>query len=155
MPTCCVTGHRTIPAEQREAVAAALEAEIDRAIADGYTSFISGFAEGVDQMFAAIVMRKRRQHPTLRLEAALPYRQRFYRLAQNPDTHDLLFDGCTEFAILSDEYNGGVFSKRNRYMVNKSQRVIAVYDGRSGGGTASTITYARSLQRELRMIALR
>lgn len=32
---------------------------------------------------------------------------------------------------------------RNHYMVDHSQRVIAVYDGRSGGGTAATIRYAR------------
>jgi uncharacterized phage-like protein YoqJ len=32
--------------------------------------------------------------------------------------------------------------KRNRYMVDHSSRVIAVYDGRSTGGTASTVKYS-------------
>jgi hypothetical protein len=33
-------------------VKAELQAEILRAIGDGYTNFISGFAEGVDLLFA-------------------------------------------------------------------------------------------------------
>lgn len=33
--------------------------------------------------------------------------------------------------------------RRNRYMVNQSQRIIAVYDGRLCGGTAATVWYAK------------
>lgn len=44
--TCCVTGHRDIPAEQVEEVKRALWREIEKAIADGFTRFLSGFAQG-------------------------------------------------------------------------------------------------------------
>ena len=53
--TCCVTGHRDIPAEKMDFVKEALQREVAAAIEDGYTRFISGFAEGADLMFAAIV----------------------------------------------------------------------------------------------------
>ena len=42
--------------------------------------------------------------------------------------------------------------QRNRYMVNRSQRVIAVYDGRNYGGTFHTMRYAQSLGRDIRII---
>ena len=45
--TCCVTGHRDLPQNQINYVKAALLHEIEKAVADGFTCFMSGFAEGV------------------------------------------------------------------------------------------------------------
>ena len=67
---CGVTGHREIPAEYREQAEQDLRREIEKAIADGYTYFISGFADGADQLFAEIVLEKAKENPALRLEAA-------------------------------------------------------------------------------------
>ena len=39
---CGVTGHREIPAEYMEQAEQGLRCEIEKAIADGYTYFISG-----------------------------------------------------------------------------------------------------------------
>ena len=55
---CGVTGHREIPAEYMEQAEQGLRCEIEKAIADGYTYFISGFADGADQLFAGIVLEK-------------------------------------------------------------------------------------------------
>ena len=52
--TCCVTGHKDIPAEETAHVKAALRREIEKAVNDGFTVFLSGFADGVDQYFAEI-----------------------------------------------------------------------------------------------------
>lgn len=57
--TCCVTGHRNIPAERIAYVEQELRREVQAAIEDGYTRFISGFAEGADLMFAAIVAEQK------------------------------------------------------------------------------------------------
>ena len=76
--TCCVTGHRDIPADQVDYVKQELRREVEKAIADGFTRFISGFAEGADQYFAEIVAEKRKDNPSIRLEAALPYRCLLY-----------------------------------------------------------------------------
>ncbi|KAI4442410.1 hypothetical protein C824_004921 [Schaedlerella arabinosiphila] len=59
--TCCVTGHRNLPQKEIGRVKAALRREIDSAVADGFTRFMSGFADGVDQYFAEIVLEKKRQ----------------------------------------------------------------------------------------------
>lgn len=55
--TCCVTGHRDIPEARIAYVEQELRREVEEAIAEGYTRFISGFAEGVDLMFAARISR--------------------------------------------------------------------------------------------------
>ena len=60
---CCVTGHRDIPTDRAVYVEQALRREVLAAIEDGYTRFISGFAEGTDLMFAAIVPSKRNTAP--------------------------------------------------------------------------------------------
>ena len=44
---------------------------------------------------------------------------------------------------------------RNRFMVDRSQLVIAVYDGRAGGGTARTLAYARKTGRKARVLFLK
>lgn len=58
---CGVTGHRKIPAEYAEQVKQGLLYEIEKAVADGYTCFISGFSEGAEQLFAEIVLEKQRK----------------------------------------------------------------------------------------------
>ena len=40
-----------------------LRREIDSAVADGFTRFMSGFADGVDQYFAEIVLEKKKTYP--------------------------------------------------------------------------------------------
>lgn len=151
MKTCCVTGHRDIPADQVDYVKRELEKEIDKAIADGFTRFLSGFAEGADQYFAEIVAEKRKENQALRLEAVIPYRKRCLTLLKNDYTKRLL-ESCTDIAIANEEYRPNVYTIRNRKMVLWSDRVIAVYDGRTKGGTVSTIRMAHVQRKELREI---
>ena len=51
--TCCVTGHRDLPQNEINKIKAALEHEIDAAVTDLFTCFMSSFADGVDQYFAS------------------------------------------------------------------------------------------------------
>ena len=72
--TCCVTGHRNIPADKIQYVQIQLRQELLQAIQSGYTHFISGFAAGVDLIFAGIVADLKREYP-ITLEAAIPDRK--------------------------------------------------------------------------------
>ena len=148
---CCVTGHRDIPQEQIGYVKDSLRREILTAVSDGYTGFMSGFAEGVDQYFAEIVIELKQTNPDLQLMAAIPTRQRFNSLQKKPETKAML-DQCSDIAVIREEYHPSVYSHRNRYMVERSGRVIAVYDGREKGGTVGTIRFAHTLRKELREI---
>ena len=137
--TCCVTGHRDIPAEQMDRIQELLRGEILAAIKDSYTRFISGFAAGADLLFAEIVVALKEIYP-ITLEAAIPYPGRM----KTPDkAFQRLIRCCDVVKIHSDSYSKDCYMRRNRYMVNQSQRVIAVYDGRSTGGTAATVRYAK------------
>lgn len=148
---CCVTGHRDIPADKVEYVKTKLKEEIEKAIADGFTTFISGMAEGVDLLYAELVIEQKTQHPELFLEAAIPYRNRL-------NASDTLFHkylaGCNGIHVQQEEYNRDCFMNRNRYMVSLSSRVIAVYDGRDSGGTLFTMRYAHTMEREVREIRI-
>ena len=136
--TCCFTGHRDIPTNQLLVVSDKLRTEILQAISDGYTHFICGFAVGTDLIFAEIIAELK-QKCSLALEAAIPYPGRM----NTPDeAFQRLIACCDVINIHADHYFGGCYMKRNRYMVDHSSRVIAVYDGRSTGGTASTVKYS-------------
>lgn len=149
--TCCVTGHRDIPDEQIDAVKYALRREIVKAVSDGYTGFMTGFADGADQYFAEMVVKLQEDFPDLRLIAVLPYRKRIASLESKEQTKVLLH-ACADVIVIQEEYKPNVYSKRNRYMVEHSDRVIAVYDGREKGGTVNTIRFTHALKKELREI---
>lgn len=146
--TCCVTGHRLIPAAQIAGVRQALAREVARAYQDGYRVFLSGFAEGADQLFAEAVVALREQHPEICLTAVIPFPDRERRLRRQPDTAKLLA-ACQEVVVTSDRYQSGVYRVRNEYLVAHAQRVIAVYDGRSRGGTAATVRMAYRAARDI------
>ena len=149
--TCCATGHRDVPVGKEQYVEEALRKEVLAAIAAGYTRFISGFADGVDLTFAAIVAAEKKQNSCLQLEAALPYRNRIN--AKSPLFQELLAC-CDRVYVQSEKSNRQCYHERNRYMVLSSDRVIAVYDGRSTGGTFYTIRFAQANEKEIRIIEI-
>ncbi len=149
--TCCVTGHRDIPDVEIPKIKAALEAEIAKAVQDGFTEFLSGFADGVDQYFAELIADKKNTHSELRLVAVLPYRARIVSL-EKEETAKALLAVCDDVVVIQEKSDPSVYAKRNRYLVENADRVIAVYDGRETGGTVGTIRFAHMLQKELREI---
>ena len=148
---CGVTGHREIPAEYMEQAEQGLLREIEKAIARRLYLLISGFADGADQLFAGIVLEKAKDNPALRLEAAIPYRNRYKRLVEDERTRAML-EACAKVAVISEEWASNVYMQRNRYMVSRADRVIAVYDGREKGGTVSTIRMVHAQRKEMREV---
>ena len=69
--TCCVTGHRDLPQNEINKIKTALAHEIDAAVTDGFTCFMSGFADGVDQYFAELVLERKQTTPALELIAGV------------------------------------------------------------------------------------
>ena len=83
----------------------------------------------MDQYFAEIILELQDENPNLKLIAVLPYQKRMGSLCQKEHTNALL-DACAEVIVIQEEYRPNVYAKCNRYMVEHSDRVIAVYDGR-------------------------
>ena len=71
---CCFTGHRPEKLKRsEEEIKKGLEEAILKAIHDGYTTFITGMARGVDVWAGQFVLGQRQNNPELKLIAALPY----------------------------------------------------------------------------------
>lgn len=148
---CCVTGHRDIPTEKTAYVKASLEEAIEQAIADGFNTFITGMAAGVDLLFAGLVIVQKERHPHLFLLAVIPYKN---RLKTKDDLFCKCLAGCDGIHVQQEEYSSDCYRNRNRQMVALSERVIAVYDGRKKGGTLFTMRCAHSMKREAREIRI-
>ena len=145
--TCCVTGHRDLPQKEIGRVKTALRREIDSAVADGFTRFMSG----VDQYFAEIVLEMKKTNPALELIAVIPYQKRLDSLMAKGRTYEML-EACADVVVMQEKYHPSVYFHRNRYMGDHSGRVIAEYDGREKGGTVNTIRLTHRLKKELREI---
>ena len=100
---------------------------------------------------ARILAKYAKQFPALELIAVIPYRKRLDGLNKKTRTRELL-EACADVVVIQEKYLPSVYSHRNRYMVEHSDRVIAVYDGRETGGTAKTIRFTHRMKKELREI---
>ena len=100
---------------------------------------------------ARILAKYAKQFPALELIAVIPYRKRLDSLNKKTRTRELL-EACADVVVIQEKYLPSVYSHRNRYMVEHSDRVIAVYDGRETGGTAKTIRFTHRMKKELREI---
>jgi uncharacterized phage-like protein YoqJ len=116
--TCCVTGYRDLPQNEINKIKTALAHEIDAAVTDGFTCFMSGFADGVDQYFAELVLERKQTTPALELIAVIPYRKRLDSLNKKTRTRELL-EACADVVVIQEKYLPSVYSHRNRYMVEQ------------------------------------
>lgn len=150
---CAFTGHRPqFLKRQEEDVKVDLENAIMAAVQDGYTTFITGGAYGVDIWAAEIVTRLRATNPTLHLIAAIPFpgfengwtedwRQRYNALL-----------AAADFVVyMKEKYNKQAYQIRNEWMVSHATRLIAVYNGEPSG-TRNTIYFARKTRVNVRTI---
>lgn len=139
----CFTGHRPEKIIRNEQdIINDLTKEILQAINEGFSVFISGMARGVDIWAAEIVLHLRSSGKNIRLICACPYdgfetdwsafwKKRYTVVLKNADI----------VRYISDKYSKGCFKIRNKWMVDRSAKVIAVFNGEKGG-TANTIKYA-------------
>ena len=142
---CCFTGHRPEKMNLTESdIKPLLEKAIDEAISDGYVTFITGMAMGTDIWAAEIVLDRKKNNSNLRLICALPHpgfeqrrsiveKMRFERIIENADAVNQI----------NDHYFTGCYQVRNKWMVDRSELVIAVFNGQKSG-TKNTVDYAKS-----------
>ena len=100
-------------------------------------------ARGSDLLFcrAALALRQRRGDVTV--EGAIPCQtQTDSWPPPERAAHHTLLDQCDFETMVQHRYDRGCMMRRNRYMVDRSCRIIAVYDGVPSGGTFNTLSYA-------------
>jgi len=140
---CCFSGHRPEKLSADEGtVKAWLNERIDQAIADGYRTFITGMAMGVDIWAGQVVIEKKSTCPDLHLIAAVPWNGFSSRWNESwRAQYESLLKAADYVVHLRESYEDNVFRVRNQWMVDHSNRLIAYFNGEPGG-TLSTIDYA-------------
>lgn len=140
---CCFTGHRPEKLNRSEAeIKKDLEVAILQAIDDGFVTFITGMARGVDIWAGEIVLQLRKCNPNLHLIAASPYEGFESRWSGDwQRRYTAILEQADLVGFICKGYSKSCFQIRNEWIVNKSARVIAVYNGEPGG-TRNTIEYA-------------
>lgn len=147
---CCFTGHRPekLGVSEKEAKKL-LKQAIQQAIEDGYTTFISGMARGIDMWAAEIVLEERKANETVKLICASPYKGFEKRWSDDErKCYNDIIKKADLVKYVCEHYSRQCFQIRNVYMVDRSTRVIAAYNGTSGG-TKNTIIYAHQKQVEV------
>ena len=158
--TCSFTGHRPekLPWGSNESDPRCVQLKerltdaLEQAYADGFRHFICGMARGADFYFAEAVLRLRGEQQDVTLEAAIPCEEQAQRWREEErERYFHLVELCDYETMIQRHYDRTCMQRRNRYMVDRSSRLIAVYDGMLGG-TMYTVHYAMRAGVELVML---
>ncbi|BDF70723.1 hypothetical protein CE91St41_20480 [Oscillospiraceae bacterium] len=148
--TCCFTGHRPekLPWREDESDLRCLDlkSRLSQALEGAYTRgmrhFICGMAQGADFYFCEAALELRARCPGVTVEAAIPCEEQAARWRdRDRERYFSLVAACDFETMVQRHYDRGCMLRRNRYMVDRSAMLIAVYDGMLGG-TMYTISYA-------------
>ena len=149
--TCCFTGHRPnkLPwgEDESDPRCLRLKGSLARAVEKAYTAgcrqFISGMARGCDLYFAEAVLALREAEPDILLECARPCQAQADGWPEAERArYQAILDRCNLETLVQHSYDRFCMIRRNRYMVDRSGVLIAVYNGTPKGGTFQTLAYA-------------
>lgn len=158
--TVCFSGHRPekLPdggddsSQIIRVIKSILYKEITDSVEQGYNTFITGLARGVDLWAGEIILELKAGNPEIRLVAAAPFR-----------SHGSGFTGKDKFILgnillkadkvvyVSENYSQDCMRLRNRYMVDNSAKLIAVVSDYKSG-TGQTVRYAKQCGLEIKTI---
>ena len=160
---CCFTGHRPgkLPWKENEwdqrcvALKERIMVQLRKAYRHGYRHFITGMARGIDTYCCEAVLQLRKECGDVVLEAAIPCQAQAQQWKiSDQERYQRLLAQCDLQTLIQPDYTPGCMLRRDRYMVQRAECVIGVYDGSSHGGTRQTLTYALSLKRAVYVINL-
>jgi uncharacterized phage-like protein YoqJ len=141
MTTVAITGHRPERIPDMDAMAEALrESFLELEV----TKVIQGMAAGIDLLAA-----KTAYNLHVPFVSARPWAGHYCR---KEDEYDYLraIQKAEEVVIIhdSEKYPGPwVYQKRNEWMVDRAELVIAVWDGEPKGGTYNCVKYAHDVKK--------
>ena len=158
---CAFTGHRpkSFPWGYNENAPSCvmlkevLAVQISALAERGVTDFLSGMAQGVDLWCAQIVLDLRKKHPAFKLHAILPCegQESKWTVSAQEHYHSILKQ-ANEVVYVGQEYSRDCMLERNRWLVEYSSILLAVYNGTLRSGTGATVRYALKQGREVIVI---
>lgn len=147
----CFSGHRPemLPGEGNQSfegykqLKSLVDLHVCDAINEGYSVFYTGMARGVDLLAALTVLSFRKKYRHIKLICVLPYRHQGDKYIKK-DAYDYGFITykADEVICLQEDYSRDCMRKRNQYMVDHSDKLLAVVRNYKSG-TGMTINMAK------------
>ncbi len=138
LKACAFTGHRDLSEGISEEK---LYTELEKLIQAGVEIFYDGMAMGFDLLAAEQVLKLKQQYPQIKLIACIPCSdQDRYFPPKDKCRYATILKASNEQVCLSDHYYNGCMQKRDRYMAERAD-VLVAYCRKPTGGTAYTLGY--------------
>lgn len=150
--SCAFSGHRRLTKLQQKQCVDLLMQVIPRLVRGGVDRFYAGGALGFDTLAAETLLTLRDQMGLpLTLVIAVPCLGQDSKWPPEARAkYRTILNAADSVELLSDTYYGGCMYARNRYMIDRSQRLIAFCEPeKKTGGTAMTVGYARTKERKI------
>ena len=130
-----------------------LRIEIEKTINRGYETFYSGMALGFDLICVETILDLKKKYSDIKIVGVLPCKTQDSKWqVKDRERYRKLLWQLDGVRCIYDNYIGAeCMLERNRFMVDNSALMIALYNG-TNGGTKSTIEYARSKGLEIIII---
>ena len=107
--------------------------------------FITGMALGADQLFADAAIQLKAMGADIKIIAAIPFKGQELKWPEaSQNKYNEILEHCEQHIICPGGYSAYKMQARNKWMVNRSEYILALWDGRKSGGTWSCIKYAES-----------
>lgn len=150
----CVTGHRPDKlfgydlSDQRYIILKERFKEILKE--NQCTEAITGMAIGTDLLFAMAVLELKMEGYPIILHCAVPCleQEKFWNKKDKERYHQILNRADKITMVTNKAYEKYCMQKRNRFMVDHADKVIAVWNGEESG-TKNCVDYARGKQKEI------
>jgi len=163
--SCVITGHRPVRFKFKYnehyklciKIKRTLASEIKACYEKGVRRFWVGGAIGVDTWAAEILLDLKQQetYKDIELYVAIPFPDydAKFDVKQKARCRDILKE-CTHSIVVSPTYSSDVYKKRNYYMVDRADFLIAIYDNNKEirSGTGMTVHYAQKKGLGIRFI---
>ena len=105
---------------------------------------ITGMAQGVDQIAAQAA-----KDMGIKYLCVYPYKRNVSAAEQD------LINSSSGVVWLSDKYFKDCYFVRDRWMIDRSDKVLVIWDGKPGGGTYYTMDYAQERDKIEEILILR
>lgn len=148
--TCCFDGYTKFELSyQREENYIKLKKSIINVLEDlikeGFYNYLCGFDRGCDLLFAQCIIELKSKYHNITLRSVLPFEEQASTWSEiDRELYFSLLSQCDKEIIIRPHYERECYEIRDRFMVEKSDIVIAVYDGKLSL-TMKTIKFAKQL----------
>lgn len=112
-------------------------------IDNGFDTFVCGMALGSDTYFAEAVLHSKADYPEIKLVGEVPFLNQSSKwLTESRNRYERIRQQCDEWNVVSESYDPNSFIVRNKNIVDRSDELLAIWDGNEEGGTGQTVRMA-------------